>query len=121
MFFVLVPWFLLTALFFRSLRATHSLKFVRRVYWVGLSIPMLALLTQVLLAAFGLFSPEAARAYLAVTIRALGASPILEAATWFVSLGLIGASFWLALRLFERAEIPTTPINCSLVDWGRVD
>jgi hypothetical protein len=121
MLFVLVPWFLLTALFFRSLRATHGLKFVRRVYWAGLAIPMLAMLGQVLLAVFGLFSPEAARAYLAVTIRALGSSPALWVATWVVSLILIGATYWLALRQLERAELPTSPINCSLVDWGKVD
>ena len=118
---VLVPWLLLAALFFRSLRATHSVKFVRRVYWIGLAIPMIAMLGQVILAVFGLFSPDAGRAYLAVTIRSLGASPVLWAASWALCLAGISASYWLVLRQLERAEIPTSPINCSLVDWGTID
>jgi hypothetical protein len=118
---VLVPWLVLTALFFRSLKATHSLKYVRRVYWIGLAIPMVAMLTLVLLSVFGILSPDAARAYLAAAIRSLGATPWLWLATWTSSLLIIGLSYWLALRQFERAEIPVSPINCSMVDWGKVD
>ena len=59
MLFVLVPWLLLTALFLRSFRATHSIRYIRGIYWAGLAIPMLGLVSQVVLAVFGLFSPEA--------------------------------------------------------------
>lgn len=121
MVFVLVPWFLLTALFFRALRATHSLKYVRRIYWVGLALPMLAMLAQVFLSVFRILSPDAGRAFLTVAIRSLGATPTLWVATWAICLVAIGLSYWLALRQFERSEIPVSPINCSLVDWGKVD
>lgn len=118
---VLVPWLLLTAFFLRSFKATHSNRYIRGIYWAGLAIPMLALLGQVILAAFAVFSPEVGRSFLAITIRSLGTTPQAFAAAWAICLGAIGAAYWLALRQFEKAEIPTSPINCSLVDWGKVD
>jgi len=118
---VLVPSLLLTAMFLGSFKATHSSKYIRGVYWAGLAIPMLGMLSQVFLAAFGFFSPEAGRGFLAILIRSLGTSPLFWASTWLVCLASVTASYWLALRRFERAEIPSSPINCSLVDWGTED
>jgi hypothetical protein len=118
---VLVPWFLLTALFLHSFKTTHSHRYIRGIYWVGLAIPMLGMLSNVLLSVFGLFSPEAGRGSLDIMIRSLGASPSSWAATWLACLAAIGASYFLAMKRFERAEIPSSGINCSLVDWGQED
>ena len=116
---VLVPWFLLVALFVRSFRATSSIRFIRGVYWAGLGVLLGALLLQVVLSLFGLFSPDAGRGFLDVSIRTLGASSFIELTTWVVSLVVIVASYRFALSQFERAEIPASPVNCSLVDWGK--
>jgi hypothetical protein len=118
---VLTPWFLLTAWFLGSLRATHSLRRIRWVYWIGLAIPMLAMLANVAFSAFGLFSPTAGRGFLAIFIRSLGTGTVAHITIWASCLAIVAAAFWLALRRFERAEIPASPINCSLVDWGQVD
>ena len=118
---VLGPWFLLTAFFIHFFKATRSNRFIRGVYWAGLAIPMLGMLSNVLLSVFGLFSPAAGRGSLEIMIRSLGTSPSSWAATWLACLAAIGASYFLALRRFERAEIPTSAINCSLVDWGQED
>ena len=116
---VLVPWFLLVTLFVRSFRATSSIRFIRGVYWAGLGVLLGALLLQVVLSLFGLFSPDAGRGFLDVSIRTLGASSFIELTTWVVSLVVIVASYRFALSQFERAEIPASPVNCSLVDWGK--
>lgn len=116
---VLIPWLLLSALFLRSFKATHSARFIRGVYWAGLAILILGLLSQVFLSVFGLFSPEAARGILNVFIRSLGTGPVAWPLTWVVAIVASSACYRLALHQFERAEIPTSPINCSLVDWGK--
>jgi len=115
---VLVPWLLLTAIFLRAFRAAHSSKYIRGVYWAGLAIPMLGMLSQVFLSVFGLFSPEAGHSFLAITIRSLGSSPTSWLLTWVVAIAIVLVCYRLALRQFERAEIPTSPINFSLVNWG---
>ena len=121
MLLVLVPSLLLTAVFLRSFRADHSSRFIRGVYWAGLAIPMLGLLAQAFLSVFGLFSLEAARGFLEIPIRFLGSHPISWLLTWIVVAAAILASYWLALRQLLRAEIPASPINCSLVKWGTED
>jgi len=118
MLLVLVPWLLLTALFLRSFRADHSNRFIRGTYWAGLAIPMLGLLSQVFLSVFGLFSPAAGRGFLAIPIRSLGSNPASWLLTWIVAIAVTLACYRLALLQFEKAEIPTSPINCSLVNWG---
>ncbi len=118
MLLVLVPWLLLTALFLSSFRATHSNRYIRGIYWVGLAIPMLGLLSQVVLAVFGLFSPDAGRAFLEILVRMLGSNPASWLLTWVIAIAIVLVCYRLALRQFERAEIPTSPINCSLVNWG---
>ena len=121
MLLVLAPWLLLTALFMRSFKANHSSKYIRGIYWAGLAIPMLGLLSQVFLEIFGLYSHAAGQGFLAIFIRSLGTSPGSWLLTWMVAVATILACYWLALSRFQGAEIPTTPINCSLVDWGKVD
>lgn len=118
MLLVLTPWLLLVALFLRSFRATSSIRFIRGVYWLGLGVLLGTLLLQGVLSVLGLFSPDAGRGFLAVFIRSLGASHFTVLATWGVSLVVIVASYRFALTQFERAEIPASPVNCSLVDWG---
>jgi hypothetical protein len=118
MLLVLVPWLLLTALFLSSFRATHSNRYIRGIYWVGLAIPMLGSMSQVVLAVFGLFSPDAGRAFLEILVRMLGSNPATWLLTWVIAIAIVLVCYRLALRQFERAEIPTSPINCSLVNWG---
>ncbi len=113
----LVPWLLLTAFIVRSFRASHSNRYIRWMYWIALGLLMGVLLLQVLLGVFGLFSLDAARTILAVSIQRLGTTPLLWASTWLLGLGLIAAAYRLALTAFERAEIPARPINCSWIDW----
>jgi hypothetical protein len=118
---VLVPWLLLVALFVRSFRATHSNKYVRGIYWVGLGVLMGAMLGQIILSVLGLYSPAAGRGFLAVLVQSLGSTPLTPALTWLISLGAILGSYWIALAQFERAEIPASPVNCSLMDFGTED
>jgi hypothetical protein len=118
---VLVPALLLTAFFIRSFRAHHSNRYIRAMYWIGLGLLLGALIGQAVLAALGVFDPEAGRGFLAVFIHRLGGSPISWILTWVVSLGAIFASYRVALAQFERAEIPASPINCSMIDFSRVD
>ncbi len=116
-----MPALLLTALFIRSFRASHSNRHIRAMYWVGLGLLLAMLIAQAVLAAFGIFDPEAARGFLSIFIHRLGASPISWFLTWAVSLGAVFASYRLALAQFERAEIPASPINCSFMDFSKVD
>ena len=118
---VVVPALLLTGFFVRSFRATHTNSHIRSMYYVGLGILLVALIGQSILAAFGIFDPEAARGYLAVLIRLLGSSWWSTASTWLVSIAAIFASYRVALAAFEKAEIPASPVNCSLIDFSRVD
>ena len=121
MMLVLVPALLLTAVFVRSFRAEHSNGYIRGVYWIGLGLLLGLLIVQAVLAFLDLFQPEAAGGLLAILIYRLGSSPLSSAMTWLVALGTIYASYRLARRQFELAEIPASPINCSMIDFGRSD
>ena len=48
----------------------------------------------------------------------LGSNPASWLLTWVIAIAIVLVCYRLALRQFERAEIPTSPINCSLVNWG---
>jgi hypothetical protein len=118
---VLVPALLLMAVFVRSFRATHSNNYIRGIYWVTLGVLLGALIGQVVLSLFGIFNPEAGRGFLAVFVHQLGSTPLTSMTTWLICLGAILGSYWLALRQFEEAEIPASPIVCTLVDFSRTD
>ena len=118
---VLVPALLLTAFTVSSFRATHSNSYIRAMYWVGLGVLLGALIIEIILAALGVFDPETARGFLAVSIHRLGASPMSWILTWVISLGAIFASYRVALAQFEKAEIPASPINCSFMDFSKSD
>jgi len=116
---VLVPSLLLTAFFVRSFRAHRSNKYIRGMYWIALAVLMGALVGQVVLSVLGIFDPEAGRGFLEVFIHRLGSTPLTLGLTWLISIGFIFGSYWLALVQFERAEIPASPVNCSLMDFGK--
>lgn len=117
----LVPGLLLIGWIVRSFRAENSERFVRVRYWLALGVLLGALLVQVLLSIFGLLNTDAAIALLAMLIHRLGEDPLLRILTWLASLAAISFSYRVALRQFERAEIPPAPIRCTLVDWSQPD
>ena len=118
---ILVPWLLLLALFARSFRATSSVRLIRWVYWAGLLALMSLLIGQLVLSLAGGYDPEAAHGFLEIFVRWLGSHPLAPAAIWTGGLAAIVLAYRLAQEQFRRAELPTTPIQCALVDWGRSD
>jgi hypothetical protein len=118
---IIVPWLLLLALFTRSFRATSSVKLIRWVYWAGLLALLVLLIAQFVLAIAGVYSPAAAHGFLEIFVRWLGSRPLLSLATWVAGLGTIFLAYGLAQAQFLRAELPASPIQCALIDWGRKD
>ena len=115
----LAPWLLLLALFVRTFRATSSIRFIRWVYWAFLLLLLAALAGQVIAAIARLYSPDAAWGLLAIWLLRLESEPLLVAAAWLASLAVIALSYALAESGFRRAELPASPLQCSLVDWGK--
>ncbi len=118
---VLVPWLLLLALFARSFRATSSTRFVRGVYWAGLLALLAVLIGQLVIVYAGGYSPTVAHGFLEILVLKLGSHPLSSLAVWAASLAAIFFAYRLAQAQFARAELPTEPIQCALVDWGRGD
>ena len=118
---IMVPWLLLVSLFLGSFRATATKKNRTRRYMVGLLLLIGPMVAQALLAVFRVFDPEVGRTLLDVAILRLGIGPASWFVTWLVSLGVILACIWLAQSRFEEAEIPASPVDCSMIDWQMQD
>ena len=115
----LVPWLLLLTGFLRSLRATVSVGRIRGIYWIGLGVLLAALIGQVVLTITRVYSADAAYGLLTMLCFRLSASPLATAIAWIVCLTLVALTYRLALARFRLAELPVSPLQCSLVDWGK--
>ena len=115
----IAPWLLLLAIFVRTFRGTSSIRVIRWVYWAFLLILLAVLIGQVIVTVAGLYRPDAAYGLLAICSLWLGSEPLLHAIAWLSTLVLIALCYALAEREFRRAELPASPLQCSLVDWGK--
>jgi hypothetical protein len=117
--FVIVPWFLLLAIFLRTFRASLSDRTRQVTFWSLLGLALLLMLGQVSMAVTGLARPDVLRGTIEVTLRQAADSPLSALATAATCLLLMGASYWLAQRQLMKAEIPMTPTRFALVDFSQ--
>jgi hypothetical protein len=117
--FVLVPWFLLLAIFLRTFRAGLSDRTRQVTFWSLLGLALLLMLGQVAMAVTGLARPDVLRGTIEVTLRQAADSPLTALATAVTCLLLMGASYWLAEWQLIKAEIPMTPTKFALLDFSQ--
>jgi hypothetical protein len=117
--FVLVPWFLLLAVFLRTFRASLSDRTRQVAFWGLLGLSLLLMLGQVVLAVTGYARPDVLRGTIEVTLRQATDSPLTALATAATCLLLMAASYLLAQWQLMKAEIPMTPTKFALVDFSQ--
>jgi hypothetical protein len=114
---VVIPWLLVSAIFFWSFRSPSSERRVKRVYWaimILLLSLMIALATGMVT---GLYDPEVASALLGIWIRQLGELPLVHVAAWLLAAALGLVAYLFAERQYRRSELPSSPFKLSLIDF----
>ena len=117
--FVLVPWFLLLALFLRTFRASLSDRTRQVTFWSLLGLALLLMLGQVVMAVTGLARPDVLRGTMEVVLREANSSTSGSLALAGACLALTIASYLLAQRQLVKAEIPMTPTRFALMDFSQ--
>jgi hypothetical protein len=117
--FVLVPWFLLLAIFLGTFRASLSDRTRQLTFWSLLGLSLLLMLGQVAMAVTGIARPDVLRGTIEVMLRYASDSTLAALASASACLVLMGLAYLLAQRQLVAAEIPMTPTKYTLVDFSQ--
>ena len=117
--FVLVPWFLLLAVFLRTFRADLSDRTRQVTFWCLLGLSLFFMLGQIAMAVAGIARPDILRGAMEVALRQADGSTPASLALVTVCLASMLASYLLAQRQLMKAEIPMTPTKFALVDFSQ--
>ncbi|MGB5516684.1 MAG: hypothetical protein WBP36_19385 [Thermoanaerobaculia bacterium] len=116
---VLVPWFLLLAVFLRTFRADLSDRTRQVTFGSLLGLPMALMVGQLVMAATGFARPDVLRGTLEVLLRQATSSTPATVTLSIACLALVIVSYLLAQRQLVKAEIPMTPTKFALLDFSQ--
>ncbi len=116
---VLIPWFLLLAIFLRTFRANLSDKTRQVTFWSLLGLSLVLMLGQVAMAVSGLARPDVLRGTMEVALRQATSSTPATVTLSIACLALVIVSYLLAQRQLVKAEIPMTPTKFALLDFSQ--
>lgn len=116
---VLVPWFLLLAVFLRTFRADLSDRTRQVTFGSLLGLAMALMVGQLVMAATGFARPDVLRGTLEVLLRQATSSTPATVTLSIACLALVIVSYLLAQRQLVKAEIPMTPTKFALLDFSQ--
>lgn len=117
--FVLVPWFLLLAVFLRTFRADLSDRTRQVTFGSLLGLPMALMVGLLVMAATGFARPDVLGGILEVLLGQATSSTPGALTLAIVCIALVAVSYLLAQRQFVKAEIPMTPTKFALLDFSQ--
>ena len=116
---VLVPWFLLLAVFLRTFRAALSDRARQVTFWSLLGFCILLMVGQVAMAVTGIARLDVLRGTMEVALRQANSTTTAASALAIVCITAVVVSYLLAQRQLVKAEIPMTPTKFALLDFSQ--